>query len=298
MPFTNANDFSIEVALIPNTHPDFRQITSRAYYDTQWAKYKRLLKSYGISAISTFALVDPKKDKNHTGEYLVKIQYKVPDNGFKYLVTTIDKDGHVVSEPIVSKSQTTDNTILCVCEDDFDIERTIPTTRKPWEPVEYDIPMVHSTTSSHYSIFRQRIPDYDLNLVRHYLQFKNRLEGMEICLEQVMRDVHHKEVRSAECFAKLTMVLKRLMDEFASNKDLMDLVKRYYDLYAEWDKLTAKKVQMNDVRDGKIDLLHQLQDEYNALTNRQLDKKLALGQKIGSLKLELDKSIGESLKAI
>lgn len=73
VPFTNANDFSAEVALIPNTHPDFRPITSRAYYDTKWAQYKRLLKEYGITAISTFALVDPKKDKNHTGEYLVKI---------------------------------------------------------------------------------------------------------------------------------------------------------------------------------------------------------------------------------
>ena len=94
------------------------------------------------------------------------------------------------------------------------------------------------------------------------------------------------------------MVLKRLMDEFSNNKELMDLVKKYYDLYAEWDKLTAKKVQMNDIKDGKIELLRQLQDEYNALGNNQLDKKLALGQKIGSLKLELDKSIEESLKAI
>jgi hypothetical protein len=73
VPFTNANDFSAEVALIPNTHPDFRPITSKAYYDTKWAQYKSLLKEYGIIAISTFALVDPKKDKNHTGEYLVKI---------------------------------------------------------------------------------------------------------------------------------------------------------------------------------------------------------------------------------
>ena len=121
---------------------------------------------------------------------------------------------------------------------------------------------------------------------------------MELCLEQVKRDVHHKEVRSAQCFAKLTMVLKRLMDEFSNNKELMDWVKKYYDLYAEWDKLTAKKVQLNDVKDGKIDLLRQLQDEYNALGNNQLDKKLALGQKIGSLKLELDRSIEESLKAI
>ena len=228
-------------------------------------------------------MVDHKKDKNHTGEYLVKIQYKVSDTEFKYLVTTIDKDGHVVSEPIVSQDPTTDNTILCVCESDFDLERAVPTSGfETWDPVEGDIPMVHSTTSSHYSIFRQRIPE----------------EGMELCLEQVKRDVHHKEVRSAECFAKLTMVLKRLMDEFSNNKELMDLVKKYYDLYAEWDKLTVKKVQISDLKDGKIDLLRQLQDEYNALGNNQLDKKLALGQKIGSLKLELDKSIDESLKAI
>ena len=67
VPFTNANDFSVEVSLIPNTHPDFRQITSRAYYDSKWAQYKRILDKFRISAISTFALVDPKKDKNHTG---------------------------------------------------------------------------------------------------------------------------------------------------------------------------------------------------------------------------------------
>ena len=158
--------------------------------------------------------------------------------------------------------------------------------------------MVHSTTSSHYSIFRQRIPDYDFKLVRHYLQFKNRLEGMELCLEQVKRDVHHKEVHSAECFSKLTMVLKRLMDEFANNKELMSYVTKFYDLYAEWDKLTTKKIQISDVKDGKLELLRNLQEEYNGLGNNQLDKKLALGQKIGSLKLELDKSIEESLKAI
>ena len=217
------------------------------------------MKSYGISAISTFALVDPKKDKNHTGEYLVKIQY-LNEQGKKYtyLVVIIDKDGQIKSDyPIVWDSN--DNTILCVCEGDFDKDRVVPErdydnlqSKDFWNPEELDdegnpkgirdIPMVHSTTSSHYSIFRQRIPDYDLKLVRHYLQFKNRLEGMELCLEQVKRDVHHKEVRSGDCFAKLTMVLKRLMDEFANNKELMDLVKKYYDLYAEWDKLTAKKV--------------------------------------------------------
>lgn len=207
----------------------------------------------------------------------------------------MDKDGHILSEPEVWSSSV--NSILCVCEDDFYRERM--KSDEVWTPVVVDdIPMVHSTTSSHYSIFRQRIPDYDLKLVRHYLQFKNRLEGMELCLEQVKRDVHHKEVHSAECFSKLTMVLKRMMDEFANNKELMSYVTKFYDLYAEWDKLTTKKIQIGDVKDGKLELLRDLQNEYNGLGNNQLDKKLALGQKIGSLKLELDKSIEESLNAI
>ena len=80
IPFTNANDFSMEVSLIPNTHPDFRQITSRAYYDTKWAQYKRLCQKYGFTNIATFALVDAKKDKNHTGEFLVKIQKDLGKN--------------------------------------------------------------------------------------------------------------------------------------------------------------------------------------------------------------------------
>lgn len=73
VPFTNANDFINEIALIPNTHPDFRSISSRAYYDTMYNLYKSRLGDYGVSAVATFALVDPDKDKTHTGEWLVKV---------------------------------------------------------------------------------------------------------------------------------------------------------------------------------------------------------------------------------
>lgn len=73
VPFTNANDFTNEVALVPNTHPDFKAAVSRAYYDRKYIKYRKLLKRWGIRAISTFALVDPKKDKNHTGWFRVKV---------------------------------------------------------------------------------------------------------------------------------------------------------------------------------------------------------------------------------
>lgn len=57
-----------------------------------------------------------------------------------------------------------------------------------------DIQMVKSTTSSHYSVFRQRIPDHDLKYVRNYIQFKNRLEGMELMLNVLKRSAQMKEV--------------------------------------------------------------------------------------------------------
>ena len=73
VPFTNSNDFITEITLIPNTHPDFRPTVTRAYYDKKYIKYRKMLKKWGIRAISTFALVDPDKDKNHTGQFLVKV---------------------------------------------------------------------------------------------------------------------------------------------------------------------------------------------------------------------------------
>lgn len=125
VPITNSNDFSMEVSLIPNTHPDFRQITSRAYYDTKWAQYKRLCQKYGFTNIATFALVDAKKDKNHTGGFLVKIQKEVSGR-YKYLVVKMDRNGKIVSGPMVSEESTSSNTILCVCEDDYDLNRVVP----------------------------------------------------------------------------------------------------------------------------------------------------------------------------
>lgn len=43
VPFTNANDFTTEVSLIPNTHPDFQPVTARSYYDMKYRKYRRLI---------------------------------------------------------------------------------------------------------------------------------------------------------------------------------------------------------------------------------------------------------------
>ena len=72
-PVTTERDFWTEVSLIPNTHWDFPAITSRAYYDMKYLEYKKMLGEFGITAISSFALVDPSKDKNHTGWYRIKV---------------------------------------------------------------------------------------------------------------------------------------------------------------------------------------------------------------------------------
>lgn len=313
VPFTNSNDFTTEVALIPNTHVDFRPVTSRAYYDEQHIKYLKQLKKYNINAIATFALVDPDKDKNHTGEYLVKVQRKFGSK-YGYIVARMDKDGQFkrrsdgkLDMALIAASNR--NTILCVCKEDFcqfdsengnilALDRPSRNTGK-WSPTIVDeVPMVKSTTSSHYSIFRQRIPNYDLKQVRHYLQFKNRLEGMELALEQLNRNVRQKEVQISECFTKETLAIQRMFQEFTKNKPLMELVMKYYDLLAEYDELKTREAQLIGIKDEKQEILNALVAEYNDLLNNQIDQKLALGQKISSVKLELNKNIIGSIKEI
>ena len=93
LPFTNANDFTAEVALIPNNRTEFPSITSRAYYDTKYLKYKQLWGRHGITSISTFALVDFSKDKTHTGWFKVKVQRKVSGGVYMYVVATVNLDG-------------------------------------------------------------------------------------------------------------------------------------------------------------------------------------------------------------
>lgn len=124
------------------------------------------------------------------------------DKDGKFLMNVVNHDdGETVLVPDIKVFTSERNTILCVCASDFCgledgrfCDRKVVDGGKEWTPVERDIPMVKSTTSSHYSVFAQRIPDYDLKQVRHYLQFRTRLEGMELCLEQLKRDRNRKEV--------------------------------------------------------------------------------------------------------
>lgn len=166
-----------------------------------YIRYCSQMEKHGIYNIASFALVDPDKDKNHTGEYLLKFQRQFADNSYGYIVAKMDKDGKILNVSGGERFRmwhSNVNEILSVCEADFSprvVDVAEDTAADTWEPQKGDIPMVHSTTSSHYSIFRQRIPDYDLKQVRHYCQFRNRLEGMELELEVLDRNIHLKEVQ-------------------------------------------------------------------------------------------------------
>lgn len=306
VPITNQNDITFEVALIPNTHPDFRPATSRAYYDRKYIQYKKLLKEkYGIQNISTFALVDQNKDKNHTGWFRVKVQFGIPDGDDKYhyLVATIDKNGQLAKDkdgfPDIVMFKSKDNLILSVCENDFDSSRE--DKKETWDKDEQilgPIPMVKSTTSSHYSVFAQRIPDYDLKYVRNYLQFKTRLEGMELCLDGLNRDMHSKEVQSSECFSNMVLAIQELFKELIDNKDQIDLIVRFYELLAQYDKIYMELSQLKDVIDNKKIVIDNLTKEYNELNSKQLDKKIELGRRIRSLKLEMGINLKNNLDAL
>ena len=158
--------------------------------------------------------------------------------------------------------------------------------------------MVKSTTSSHFSVFRQRIPDYELKYVRNYIQFKTRLEGIELCLKQLKRDIWRKEVQSSECFNKETIYIWKMFQELTKNKRKMELVNKYYDLVAEYDQLVMRRVKLVQTIDGKQAILNELLDKYNALDSSRLNEKMALGQKIKSVRLELDKTFVQALDQI
>lgn len=72
-----------------------------------------------------------------------------------------------------------------------------------------------------------------------------------------------KEVQASYCFAKQTMALWRLFQQFSRNKELMALVMQYYDLIAEYDGLVVKRTQLEGIRDEKISIIQDLTDEYN-----------------------------------
>jgi hypothetical protein len=205
VPFTNANDFRIEFQLIPNTHPDCPAITTRAYYDREYSRYFGTLLERGFNYVSTYAVVDPSRYKTHTGDFLVKIQRRTTDGKYQYLVARVDVDGQVNDvdgENRFRVWKSDRNEILSVCEQDFSPKRSTSTspssTERTWDPKTGDVSMVHSTTSSRYSVFDQEIPDHELKDVRNYIQFKNRLQGMELFLKIIERCIYRKEVRISE----------------------------------------------------------------------------------------------------
>ena len=143
------------------------------------------------------------KDKTHTGKFKIKVQFCPSQDGkaCDYLVVEVDKDGQLTRDKDGFPEITTlsSSEILSVCEWDFSENKC--SVCEDSKVHVGQIPMVKSTTSSHWSVFAQRIPDYDLRYVRNYLQFKTRLEGMELFLEYLERNIKSKEIQCSECFS-------------------------------------------------------------------------------------------------
>lgn len=78
--------------------------------------------------------------------------------------------------------------------------------------------------------------------MRNYLQFKTRLEGMELMLKILKRNVHLKEVQASECFARETLFISQLFKMLKEKRPLMELIQQYFDCVGEYDAIFTKLV--------------------------------------------------------
>ena len=298
VPFTNGQDLTTQVSLIPYTHPDFSPLVSRSYYDTRYKDYLAKLKQFGIDNISSFALVDSRRGKTHTGEFLIKVIRRMNDLSYKNIVVRIDMNGQICRTSDggldISTYSSNRNEILCVWDGDFlhgKHNRNRPIIWK--NPIQANIPMVTSTTSSHYSVFRQRIPDYELKYAKNYVQFKNRLDGMELYLKYLEKDIWMKEVQASECFVENTFIINNLLELLTKNSGKIEIVSKIYKLLNERDNVIERKCHLDGVVNGKLEMINKLISEYNEISSspKKMGQKMELGQKIRSLKMELTKSL-------
>lgn len=287
--------------MIPYTHPDFPPLVSRSYYDTRYRDYLDKLNQFGIDNISSFALVDDRRGKTHTGEFLVKAIRRVGDS-YRNIVVRIDMNGQICRNSDggldISTYSSNRNEILCVCEGDFLPGRHSVTEPTIWKnPIQANIPMVISTTSSHYSVFRQRIPDYELKYAKNYVQFKNRLDGMELYLKYLEKDIWMKEVQASECFAKTTFIINNLLELLTKNSGKIEIVSKIYKLLNERDNVIERKCHLDGLVNGKLEMIDKLIGEYNEISSnpKNVGQKMELGQKIRSLKMELTKNLKVSM---
>ena len=301
IPFTNGQDFTTEVSLIPYTHPDFPPLVSRSYYDTRYRDYLDKLNQFGIDNISSFALVDDRRGKTHTGEFLVKAIKRIGDS-YRNIVVRIDMNGQICRNSDggldISTYSSNRNEILCVCEGDFLPGKHSVNEPTIWKnPIQANIPMVTSTTSSHYSVFRQRIPDYELKYAKNYVQFKNRLDGMELYLKYLEKDIWMKEVQASECFAKTTFIINNLLELLTKNSGKIEIISKIYRLLNERDNVIERKCHLDGLVNGKLEMIDKLIGEYNEISSnpKNVGQKMELGQKIRSLKMELTKSLKVSM---
>ena len=69
-------------------------------------------------------------------------------------------------------------------------------------------------------------------------------------------------------------------------------------MLAQYDKIYMELSQLKDVIDNKKIVIDNLTKEYNELNSKQLDKKIELGRRIRSLKLEMGINLKNNLDAL
>ena len=303
LPFTNALDFQCQTALVPNTHPDFSSVSTRAYYDHLFSEWMKRVKHYGIRAISTYAVVDGGSG-NHLGEFLVKVQ-KQFDDGFRYIIARLNVlDGRFCRKKTdgtldISIFKSDADEILSLCEKDYSEDADYGHSDKVWDTTYGELAYSRSSTSSRISIFKQKIPDdHELRDVRNYIQFKKRLEGMEAYMKYLDLDIQSKETQTSECFADMTLAIWEMFKGIAAHRTVLEKVGELNGLLKDYDGFRTTWLTMKKMLSQKKELLDGLIDEYNSLKSVELEKKIDLGRKIETLKLEIDKGIKDRMKEL
>jgi hypothetical protein len=103
---------------------------------------------------------------------------------------------------------------------------------------------------------------------------------MELCLEQLKRDVLKKQVRASECFANQVLSIWNLFKEMGEKREIFDLVLEYYSLRKKYDDFYTRRISLRNGISEKTDELKKLQEQYNQIGNTDLDRKISLGYKI------------------
>lgn len=292
----SSRDVQVLTALVPNTDPDLAPTVFRSRFDQEWVEWKARLAQRNIYGISTYALVDPTRQKLHTGRFLAMAVRELDDG---YGCVELELDAGPGGNPLVVVEppfRSGFNPLLAVCESDHRLAHSgRPSDPGVWTSVEGEVSIPTSTTSARISVFRQAIPDEELRYVRNYVQFQTRLEGMELFQGWLESDLDAMKCRLGVCLQGLQRSIVRLFDEFLSKGDRLAQIQELYETISRHSDVSQRLSLVRKSLEGRKGDLERLQAEYAALPNTKVDRKLVLADRIATLRLDLENGLGKSL---